>query len=220
MSRSRACWRRSTRRFRRRAPPRRRGWGGGSSHIPSKIRDIATTDNLPGVGERFLSAIISTVASSLNLEEVLDSVVRLLSDASAVHACFVYLLDRDGERLDLYAASEPYAHLVGQIVLTRGQGLAWWALEQGEPAFIRENALEDPRFHYVPELEEERFQSFVSVPLLGRRGDPIGVISLHTEAPREFTEAEADFLSSSASLVAGAIENARLYEQMGQRVRE
>jgi len=175
---------------------------------------------LPGVGERFLSAIISTVASSLNLEEVLDSVVRLLSDASAVHACFVYLLDRDGERLDLYAASEPYAHLVGQIVLTRGQGLAWWALEQGEPAFIRENALEDPRFHYVPELEEERFQSFVSVPLLGRRGDPIGVISLHTEAPREFTEAEADFLSSSASLVAGAIENARLYEQMGQRVRE
>jgi GAF domain-containing protein len=58
------------------------------------------------------------------------------------------------------------------------------------------------------------------VPLLGRRRDPIGVISLHTEAPREFTEAEADFLVSSASLVAGAIENARLYEQMGQRVRE
>jgi sugar diacid utilization regulator/putative methionine-R-sulfoxide reductase with GAF domain len=151
---------------------------------------------------------------------VLESVVRLLSDASAVHACFVYLLDRDGERLVLRAASEPYAGLVGRIELQRGQGLAWWALERGEPAFIRDKALDDPRFHYVPELEEERFQSFVSVPVLGRRGDPIGVISLHTEAPREFTESEAEFLASSASLVAGAIENARLYDEMRLRVRE
>ena len=37
--------------------------------------------------------------------------MRLLSDASAVHACFVYLLDRDGKRLVLRAASAPYAHL-------------------------------------------------------------------------------------------------------------
>jgi GAF domain-containing protein len=160
------------------------------------------------------------VASSLDLEEVLASVVRLLSDASAVHACFVYLLSADGDRLDLYAASEPYKDLAGRISLTRGQGLAWWVLERRESAFIRENALDDPRFHHVPELEEERFQSFVSVPLIGRAGNPIGVISLHTEAPREFTEAEADFLASSAALVAGAIENARLYEQMGERVLE
>ncbi len=48
----------------------------------------------------------------------------------------------------------------------------------------------------------------------------IGVISAHTEAPREFTQAEVDFLVTSASLVAGAIENARLYEEMRTRVRE
>ena len=142
---------------------------------------------MQGGEERFLAELISTVASSLDLEEVLDSVVRLLSDASAVHACFVYLLDTDGDRLDLYAASAPYKDLAGRISLTRGQGLAWWALERRESAFIRENALDDPRFHHVPELEEERFQSFVSVPLLGRAENPIGVISLHTEAPREFT---------------------------------
>ena len=65
-----------------------------------------------GVEERFLYEIISTVGSSLNLEEVLDGVVKLLSDASAVHACFVYLLERDGKRLVLRAASEPYGSLV------------------------------------------------------------------------------------------------------------
>jgi GAF domain-containing protein len=146
--------------------------------------------------------------------------VRLLSDGSAVHACFVYLLERDGKRLVLRAASAPYAHLAGQIELKRGEGLAWWTLKRRKAAFIRDRALDDPRVKYVPELEEERFQSLVAVPLFGKRGDAIGAITLDTEAPREFTDAEVEFLISSASLVAGAIENARLYDETLQRVGE
>ena len=167
-----------------------------------------------------LARIISTVGSTLELDEVLRAVVRLLSEASAVHACFVYLVDDDGERLVLRAAGEPYEHLIGEIALERGEGLAWWAAERREPAFIRENLLDDPRTKYVPELEEERFQSLLCVPIAARDGGVIGVISAHTEAPREFTQAEVDFLVTSASLVAGAIENARLYEEMRTRVRE
>jgi GAF domain-containing protein len=169
---------------------------------------------------RVLSEIISTVASTLDLEEVLRAVVRLLSEASAVHACFAYLVEDDGQRLVMRAASKPYAQLVGRILLERGEGLAWWALEHKEPGFIRDDALADPRFKYVPELAEERFQSLVSIPILAKDGGPIGVISLHTEAPREFTVPEVDFLVSSASLVAGAIENARLYDETRRRVGE
>jgi GAF domain-containing protein len=150
---------------------------------------------------------------------VLAGVVRLLSDASAVHACFVYLVEEGGERLVLRAASPPYADLVGQIVLERGEGIAWWAAEHKEPAFTQ-NAIDDPRNKFVPELEEEKFQSLLSVPIVARDGTVIGVISLHTEAPREFTEPEVDVLVSSASLVAGAIENARLYEETRRRVGE
>jgi GAF domain-containing protein len=172
------------------------------------------------VEERFLYEIISTVGSSLDLEEVLDGVVKLLSDASAVHACFVYLLERDGKRLVLRAASEPYGHLAGEIELKRGEGLAWWALDRREAAFIRDDALSDPRVKYVPELEEEKFQSLVAIPVLSKRGDPIGAFTLHTDAPREFTDSEVEFLVTSASLVAGAIENARLFDETRQRVGE
>jgi sugar diacid utilization regulator/putative methionine-R-sulfoxide reductase with GAF domain len=136
-----------------------------------------------------------------------------------VHACFVYLVEDGGERLVLEAASDPYAHLVGQIALERGEGIAWWAAEHKEPTFTQ-NAITDPRNKFVPELEEEKFQSLLSVPIVARDGNVIGVISLHTEAPRAFTDAEVDFLVSSALLVAGAIENARLYEETRQRVGE
>jgi GAF domain-containing protein len=169
--------------------------------------------------ERILYEIISTVGSSLELDEVLDAVVRLLSDASAVHACFVYLVEDDGQRLVLRAASAPYSSLAGEIALERGEGMAWWATEHKEPAFT-ENAMADPRSKFVPELEEERFQSLLCVPIVARGGDVIGVISLHTEAPREFTGAEVEILTSSASLVAGAIENARLYVETRERVGE
>ena len=166
-----------------------------------------------------LTRIISTVGSSLDLEDVLAAVVQLLSDASGVHACFVYL--REGrDKLVLRAASDPYAHLVGDIVLERPEGLAWWAAEKKEPAFIRENALADPRSTYVPELDDERFQSLLCVPIRAREGSVIGVITLHTEAPREFSKSEVDFLVSSASLVAGAIENARLYAETRSRIED
>ena len=69
----------------------------------------------------------------------------------------------------LGAASGRYERFVDQIVLERGEGLAWWAADRREPAFIRENLLDDPRTKYVPELEEERFQSLLwrSRPRLG-----------------------------------------------------
>ena len=168
--------------------------------------------------EKFLQEIVSTVASSIELAEVLPAVVRLISDGSGVHGCFVYLVEDDV--LVLRAASPPYERQVGKIVFERGESLAWWAVEHGEPAFIRESALADPRVKYVPELEEERYQSLLAVPIVGRSGEAIGAITAHTESPREFTDDEVDFIVTSASLVASAIENARLYEETRLRVDE
>jgi GAF domain-containing protein len=118
----------------------------------------------------------------------------------------------------MQAASPIYSHLVGRVLFDVDQGLAGWAVRNGEAAFIREGAIDDPRTHYVPELEEERFQSMVAVPIPARDGAAIGAIVLHTVAPREFDERVLNVLSRAASLVAGAIENARLYEDAKERV--
>ena len=118
----------------------------------------------------------------------------------------------------LRAASRIYAHLVGQIEFGIDEGLAGWVARTKSPEFIRDNALADPRMKYVPELHEERFQSMVAVPVPARSGEVIGVVVLHTEAPREFDRWVLDFLTQTASLVAGAIENAQLLQEARQRV--
>ena len=120
----------------------------------------------------------------------------------------------------LRAASEPYDQAVGKVSMRRGEGLAGWVAEHRRPAFIPDNALADPRIKYFPELDEEKYQSIVSVPLIGKDDEVMGVIALHAEAPRVFSEDDAAFLIHSASLVASAIENARLYAAARRRVRE
>ena len=163
-----------------------------------------------------LYAVIKTVSSSLDLDRVLGGIVDIATDATACHACFIYFLE--GDRLELRAASPRYSEFVGELGLGVDEGLAGWVARTKTPEFIRENAMADPRMKFVPELEEEDFQSMVAVPILAKSGDVIGVVVLHTEAPREFEDDVLNFLVHTASLVAGAIENAQLYEETRRRV--
>ena len=163
-----------------------------------------------------LYAVIGVVASSPDLDRVLEGIVDLLTEATDCHACFVYL--RDGDTLRLQAASQVYAHLVGRLEWGTDEGLTGWVARHNRPAFIRDQALSDPRMKYVPEIEEEHFQSMVAVPIPARSGEVLGVVVLHTVAPREFDSGVLTFLSHTASLVAGAIENARLYADTRRRV--
>jgi GAF domain-containing protein len=165
-----------------------------------------------------LSGVVGVVASGPDLVHILDRVVDLLTKATDSHACFVYLPVDD--KLILRAASPIYSHLVGTISFGVDEGLAGWVMRERRPAFIREGAIDDPRTIYVAELEEHRFQSMGAVPITSRAGAPIGAIVLHTVAPREFDEAIINVLSRSASLVSGAIENARLYEEARERIEE
>jgi len=165
---------------------------------------------------RTLYAVIETVSSSLALERVLGGIVDIATDATGCHACFIYFLEDD--RLVLRAASPRYSHLVGSLSMGADEGLTGWVARTKTPEFIRDDALHDPRMKYVPELEEERFQSMVAVPILARAGDVIGVVVLHTEAPREFDDDVLNFLVHTASLTAGAVENAQLFEETRRRV--
>lgn len=163
-----------------------------------------------------LAAVVGLVGSSPDLGHVLDRVVDLLTRVSGCHACFVYLVV--GERLALRAASPLYARHVGRIEFGVDEGLAGWSVRQRQAAFIRDRATDDPRTNFIAELDEERFQSVAAVPVPSRSGDILGVIVLHTAAPHEFDEGILNVLTHTASLIAGAIENAKLYDEAQRRV--
>ena len=170
---------------------------------------------------RVLYEIIRTVSSSVDLEQVLGAIVELVTEQTRAHATLIFIAEGPDDALVLRSVSdERYRDQIGTVSMSRGEGLAGWVAKHREPVFIAENALQDPRVKYFPEFEEEKYQSIVSVPLIAPDDEMIGVIALHAEAPRVFTEEDAAFVIHSASLVASAIVNARLYEAARRRVRE
>ena len=140
-------------------------------------------------------------------------IVDIATDATACHACFIYFLE--GDRLVLRAASPSYCICSESSGSTRAS--PDWVARTKTPEFIPENAMDDPRMKYVPELDEDQFQSMVAVPILDKADEVIGVAVLH-RGPREFEDDVLNFLVHTASLVAGAIENAQLYEETRRRV--
>jgi GAF domain-containing protein/sugar diacid utilization regulator len=159
-----------------------------------------------------LNEVISTVGSTLKLDEVLGHLVDIVVRAIPCHAAFFYLYDKDKERLTLASTNQQYKKLIGKIEMALGEGITGWVGMHLQPVILKEGALNDPRFRYFPELEEEKFQSTMTVPILAKDRHLIGVITLHTVAPYEFLEQHQTFLINTAALVAGAIENAQLYE--------
>jgi GAF domain-containing protein len=160
---------------------------------------------------RTLYGVIKLVSSSLELVPMLQGVVDLATEATGCHACFIYLLE--DEQLTIRAASPVFSEAVDRVRFSVQEGLTGWVARHRTPEFIREQAMRDPRMKYVSLLQEERFQSMAAVPILSRAGETIGVIVLHTQAPREFGDDTLKLLAHIASLVSGAIENAQLYAQ-------
>src|SRR3984893_4880952 len=166
----------------------------------------------------FLNEMISTVGSTLKVDEVLRNLVKTIARATSCHAAFIYLYEKERERIVLASASEHYQHLVGKIELALGEGINGWVAMTLQPVLLKDNAMNDPRFRYYPELEDDKFQSVMTIPIIAKDRHLIGVITLHTVAPHEFTEHDQNFVSNTAALVAGAIENAQLYENTQKKL--
>jgi signal transduction protein with GAF and PtsI domain len=71
------------------------------------------------------------------------------------------------------------------------------------------NASQDPRFQLFKDLPEDRFEAFLSVPVLCR-GRIVGVINLQNREPHEYSEREIMLISTIGFLVGAEIEMARL----------
>ncbi len=155
-----------------------------------------------------------TISSSLELDQVLQSVVKSITEAMQVKACAVRLLDSRTGQLQYsagYGLSSSY--LAKGPVDVEHSPIDSEAL-RGAPVIIPDVA-EDSRFQYKEAAKREGIVSVLCVPL-EVHGKAIGVMRVYTGEPCTFHEDDIQFLTVLASLSALAIENASLYESLKQ----
>ena len=153
-----------------------------------------------------------TFSSSLELDRVLEGVVKSTAEAMQVKACGLRLLDPRTGQLKLaavYGLSEDY--LAKGPVDVDHSPIDTEAL-CGTPVIIQ-NIGTDTRFQYKEAAKREGIVSVLCVPL-EVHGETIGVMRVYTGEQVTFREDDIQFLSVLASLAALSIENANLYESL------
>jgi phosphotransferase system enzyme I (PtsP) len=154
-----------------------------------------------------VSEVLALLAGSNDTESFLDRTVHLV--ASHLHAavCSIYLFDEVRGELVLRATVGLNPECVGQVTLRLGEGLVGTALKELRSICVA-RASQTPNFKPVPGSGEERFESFLAVPIL-RGIEKIGVLVVQRAEQQDFAPAEMAALRAIAAQLAGAIASAR-----------
>lgn len=156
----------------------------------------------------FLARLATEFTAVLNLPDLLDKVMDVLHEETGFDSCTVALLEGRGEEvLRIRAASGRREEYRG-LVIPKGQGLHWAVVNAGTPLFVPDMAA-DPRVFKLA----GGVRSGIYSPLLVH-GRAIGILSAHRTELNAFTEADLNLLTVVARYLAGAIEVARLHEQL------
>lgn len=165
-----------------------------------------------------LRRIGESMGSLFDIEEMLHAVAGIAVQVTSTDSSQVYLLNDSKEYLVLRAVNDtdPKDELIGKFRLKFGEGITGWVAQHKKAVMLEHDAHRDSRFKFVPELQEDMFQSILSVPLQ-YRGEVIGVINVRTVKAHNYSQTQVRLLESIASQIAGAVENSRQYRKMERR---
>src|SRR5438128_3320741 len=166
----------------------------------------------------FLHEVTQLAASARDWDEMLRIVIGRTTDAMGAEVSSLYLLERSDGLLRLVATNGLNRGGIGRATLRVGEGIVGW-VANARVRLATRDVRSEPRWKWVPEVDEKRFTSTLCVPVVAR-DEVIGVMNVQTVQPREFGRDEIDFLQTIANQVAGIIEKGRLQRESDRKLRE
>ncbi|MCP4118737.1 MAG: GAF domain-containing protein [Desulfobacteraceae bacterium] len=156
-----------------------------------------------------LNEIGKAINATLQLDEVLDMIVKELPRVMELKGCSIRLLDPVSGRLRLMASSG-----LSRRYLERGSiddDVSTRHALRGESMFIFD-AARDPKIRYPEETRREQVGSILAIPIVVEK-KIIGILRLLTSRKRRFTDAEVSFAMAIGEQGGIAIRNSMNFEK-------
>lgn len=149
------------------------------------------------------------------MEDFLQKITTMISTHMSCEVCSIYLYYADTHQLVLKATTGLNASSIGQVRMTPGEGLTGQAFRE-KRAICEGQARQNPNFRFFPGIGEERFESFLAVPIL-RGHVEIGVMVIQSEKKNYFSIEDVQIFRAITSQLATTIETARLLMTLGDQ---
>lgn len=146
-----------------------------------------------------LRQLRETMAEPLASQARLDKIVGLIAENMRADVCSFYVLRDDGA-LELFATKGLEAESVHMTTLRLGEGLVGLIASEAEPLSL-DDAPSHPGFAYRPETGEDKYNSFLGVPVL-RAGQTLGVLVVQNAERRHYGEDETEAMLTTATILA------------------
>ena len=157
-----------------------------------------------------LEEIIESFGENFDLKEMLTHIVRIIGKMTSADSCFIYLIS--GDEVILKASLNPHHSTMAKVKMKVGEGITGWVAETKKTVAISRRAYDDKRFKLFSSLPEDKYEGFLSVPIVFRR-DVVGVINVQYKKPRRCKASEIRLLETIGKQIGGILEVSRLISE-------
>ena len=160
-----------------------------------------------------LHKVSETLTLQLNIEKLLTSIIRLISQRTLTEKISIMLVDKKTKQLRIRAAKGVTKTKIKTVKFKIGEGVAGWVAKEGKSVLIK-NTLKESRFENIITRSEKR--QFICVPMKVR-GQTIGVINVEEKVGGlAFTRDDLTILATIGYEAAIAVSNALLFDELQQ----
>ncbi|MDY6874735.1 MAG: GAF domain-containing protein [Chloroflexota bacterium] len=163
-----------------------------------------------------LTEVGRAIGSTLNLDEVLQLILRRLEDVVPYDAVSLWLREGGAMRIRAVQGFEVLEVHMGFEITIQDDVLSQEMVSTQRPLILAD-ARQDERFRGLAGTDWVR--SWLGVPLLSK-GEVIGLVTIDKREPSYYTAEMAELALVFGQQAAMAIENARLYEETKRRAEE
>jgi two-component sensor histidine kinase len=162
-----------------------------------------------------LQRVSALVASSLDVSEVMESIVTYLRELGRADMCAIFTYDTAREEFHIVASQGLSQQYRERVRVPMGDGVVSLAVKSGEPVIVTDAWVDTRIAASQEDIRREGYRSLLAIPLITKRG-ALGAACLYTMAPGRFVTEDIQILFAFTNEAALALENANLYEEVRQ----
>ncbi|MEW6215598.1 MAG: sensor domain-containing diguanylate cyclase, partial [Nitrospirota bacterium] len=167
----------------------------------------------------FYKEVSRTLTSSLELNDILNTIMKKAKEMTNAEAWSVFLVDQEtGEMVFRRTEGRKKTKEMQRFRLKVGEGISGWVAQKGIPVVIPDVSRDERFSEKIDRAIRFKTKSVMCVPIKSR-GQVLGVLEVVNKTTGEpFTNEDLDLLIRLVDQAAIALERASLYQKMAELV--